>query len=60
MFLEIYDRPVFTGSTFPFEMTYLNSEAQRGGLLVKGLHIEPQQPNMAKGEKSAASQDTGI
>lgn len=51
VFLQIY---IFTVPIFPFEITYLNGEAQWGGLLVKELHIEPQQPNFAKGEKSAA------
>ena len=41
---------VFTGSIFLFEITYLNSVAQWGGLLLKELHIEPQQPNLAKGK----------
>lgn len=51
--LEIYDmssQALFS----PFEITYLNTEAQWGGLLERELHIEPQQPNLAKGEKSAA------
>lgn len=59
IFCTAYDTSsseVFTGSIFPFEITYLNSEAQWGRLLVKELHIEPQQPNLAKGEKSAAQE----
>lgn len=47
---------VFTDCVLPFEITYLNSEAQRGGLFVMELHIEPQQPNLANGEKSAAQE----
>lgn len=44
---------VFTGSIYPFEIIYLISEAQWGGL-DKEVYIEPQQPHLAKGEKLAA------
>ncbi len=52
--VKCFCKSVFARPIFPFEITYLNSDAQWGGLLVKELHIEPQQPNLAKGEKSAA------
>ena len=42
-----------TGPYLPCEITYLNSEAQLGKLFEMELHIEPQQTNLAKGEKSA-------
>lgn len=41
-----------TESILPLEITYLNTEAQWGDLLLMELHTEPQQINMAKRVKS--------